>query len=233
ATHNAHTIAWVSAYAAGRGVGDFEFQRLHGMGEALYRHVLGRGGDASLACRVYAPVGSHRDLLPYLVRRLLENGANTSFVNRIADPQVEIDDVVADPLARARSWDYAPAARIPLPADLFAPQRRNSAGVSLADQNAMASFDDAIARNNDTQWIAMPMFADANVSGIARDAFEPADLRRKLGTVIDTDGPTADRALRTLVAGQPAWDARQGRLRAAILDRAADALESDRALFVG
>ena len=233
ATHNAHTIAWVSAHAAGRGVGDFEFQRLHGMGEALYRHVLEGGEDASRACRVYAPVGSHRDLLPYLVRRLLENGANTSFVNRIGDPQVEIDDVVADPLARARSWDYAPAARIPLPADLFAPQRRNSAGVSLADQNAMASLDDAIARNNDAQWIAMPMFADANVSGIARDAFEPADLRRKLGTVIDTDGPTADRALTALVAGQPAWDARQGRSRAAVLDRAADALESDRALFVG
>jgi RHH-type transcriptional regulator, proline utilization regulon repressor / proline dehydrogenase / delta 1-pyrroline-5-carboxylate dehydrogenase len=162
ATHNAHTIAWVSEHAASRGIHEYEFQRLFGMGEALYRRVLARdrgqsrnyshspidyGSDPDLpvACRIYAPVGGHRDLLPYLVRRLLENGANTSFVNRIGDPRIAIDDVVADPLARARNRDFAPAPNIPLPIDLFAPERRNSEGVSLADQQAMRALDDAIA----------------------------------------------------------------------------------------
>ena len=95
ASHNAHTVAWVAAYAAGQCVADLEFQRLHGMGESLYAQVC--APPHGHACRVYAPVGSHEDLLPSLVRRLLENGANTSFVHRIADPSVSIADIVADP----------------------------------------------------------------------------------------------------------------------------------------
>jgi len=227
ATHNAHTIAWVSARARSARATEFEFQRLHGMGDALYRAVRDSGAGTAIACRVYAPVGGHRDLLPYLVRRLLENGANTSFVNRIGDPHVEIDDLVADPLGRARAWDFAPATRIPLPADIFAPERRNSAGVSLADQPAMAALDDAVARSADAQWTAMPDGEVPGASELARDVLEPADRRRTIGAVVDAEWPAADRALAKLVEGQPGWDARPARDRAAILDRAADTIEAE------
>ena len=232
ATHNAHTIAWVSARAAALDVREFEFQRLHGMGEALYRSVLAGSRGLHVACRVYAPVGGHRELLPYLVRRLLENGANTSFVNRIGDPRVDIGDLVADPLNRARSWDFAPATRIPLPADIFAPERRNSEGVSLADQHAMAVLDNAVAQDADSQSVATPMVGSATASGTARDVVDPADGRRKTGTVIDADWSAADRALDALVAGQRAWDARPAQERATILDRAAGLIENDRPAWV-
>jgi RHH-type proline utilization regulon transcriptional repressor/proline dehydrogenase/delta 1-pyrroline-5-carboxylate dehydrogenase len=231
ATHNAHTIAWVAARATGLRVTEFEFQRLHGMGEALYRRVL-EGGAPHLACRIYAPVGGHRDLLPYLVRRLLENGANTSFVNRIADPRIAIDDVVADPLERARGFDFAPAPRIPLPADLFAPERRNSAGVSLADQDAMRTLDDAVRESATQQWTAAPLFAGATSAGTAREVFEPADRRHGIGSVVDPDWPSVDRALATLADGQRAWDALPADERAAILDRAAGRIEAQRPAWV-
>jgi RHH-type transcriptional regulator, proline utilization regulon repressor / proline dehydrogenase / delta 1-pyrroline-5-carboxylate dehydrogenase len=202
------------------------------MGEALYRRVLSGSAGPHLACRVYAPVGGHRDLLPYLVRRLLENGANTSFVNRIGDSRIDIDDVVADPLARARSWDFVPARSIPLPADLFAPERRNSEGVSLADQPAMQAQDEAIAQSASMRWAAVPMTRDAPALGTPREVFEPADRRRSIGTVVDADWPVVDRALATLVDGQRRWDAQPAHERAAILDRAAAGLESERAAWV-
>src|SRR4029079_14609145 len=186
-----------------------------------------------VACRVYAPVGGHRELLPYLVRRLLENGANTSFVNRIGDPGIEIDDLVADPLARARTWDFAPAARIPLPRDIFAPERKNSEGVSLADQPAMAALDRAVAASASRQWTATPVCAGTAGSGTARDVLEPADNARKVGTYIDAERPIVDRALDVLVAGQRDWDARPAAERAALLDRAADRLEDGRGDWVG
>jgi RHH-type transcriptional regulator, proline utilization regulon repressor / proline dehydrogenase / delta 1-pyrroline-5-carboxylate dehydrogenase len=232
ATHNAHTIAWVSARAASLRNDAYEFQRLHGMGEALYRRVLPGSAGPHLACRVYAPVGGHRDLLPYLVRRLLENGANTSFVNRIGDSRIDINDVVADPLVRARSWDFVPARAIPLPADLFAPERRNSEGVSLADQSAMQAQDDAITHSASTRWAAAPMGGGAPGGGTPRDVFEPADRRRSIGTVVDAEWQTVDRALATLVEGQRGWDAQPAHERAAILDRAAAGLESERAAWV-
>jgi RHH-type proline utilization regulon transcriptional repressor/proline dehydrogenase/delta 1-pyrroline-5-carboxylate dehydrogenase len=196
------------------------------MGEALYSQVI--GPKSRLACRVYAPVGSHQDLLPYLVRRLLENGANTSFVNRIADPAVPVEDVVADPLVRARAHDYAPAANLPLPRDLFAPQRENSSGVSLADQEAMATVDAALREAETPNWVASPMLARATASGTARVVFDPADQRRRIGTVVDADAATVARAVDSLVQGQPAWDVRGGGARGAVLDAAAAALERER-----
>ena len=130
ATHNAHTLAAVLEMAGNRR--DFEFQRLHGMGEALYDHVV--APDASgYPCRIYAPCGSHEDLLAYLVRRLLENGANTSFVNRIVDEKLPIEEITADPVARVRRLPKKAHPRIPLPAALFGPERRNSSGIDLTD----------------------------------------------------------------------------------------------------
>src|SRR5437762_5561212 len=205
ATHNAHTIAWVLARARARGIVELEFQRLHGMGEALYAQVLADSRDDP--CRVYAPVGSHQDLLPYLVRRLLENGANTSFVNRIADPAVSIDDVVADPVERARAWNFAPAMTLPLPIDLYGAERRNSLGVSLADQDAMAALDAALVDAAKREFIATPMMPGATSTGTAREMLDPADRRVRIGTVVEADSATVDRALTILVKGQPSWDA--------------------------
>src|SRR5438105_6100080 len=165
ATHNAHTIAWVLSRSTALRVTEFEFQRLHGMGEALYAEV---GDTHRYPCRVYAPVGTHQDLLPYLVRRLLENGANTSFVNRIADSAVSIDDVVADPVLRARAWHFAPAASLPFPIDVYGAERRNSMGVSLADQDAMARIDAALVEAAGRQFIATPMLSGSEAAGTQR-----------------------------------------------------------------
>ena len=232
ATHNAHTIAWIVARAKGAHVAEIEFQRLHGMGEALYAQVIDPAAGHGRACRVYAPVGSHQDLLPYLVRRLLENGANTSFVNRIADPSVSIDDVVADPVVRARTWDFAPAPALPLPVDLFGVERRNSAGVSLADQDAMAALDASLVESAGREWAATPLLPRASATGTAREMFNPADRRIRVGTVVEVDAVTVDRALRSLLEGQRDWDARGGEDRAVILERAADAFEAARNDFV-
>jgi RHH-type proline utilization regulon transcriptional repressor/proline dehydrogenase/delta 1-pyrroline-5-carboxylate dehydrogenase len=228
ATHNAHTIAWVAAQAhrLAQDPDAFEFQRLHGMGEALYGQVIGPA--SRLACRVYAPVGSHQDLLPYLVRRLLENGANTSFVNRIADPAIPVDEVIADPLARARVHDYAPATNLPLPRDLFAPERANSPGVSLADQDQMARLDAALAAADAPTWVAAPVLARSTASGTARVVFDPADRQRRIGTVVDADAATVERAVSALAQGQPDWDARGGAARATALEDAAAVLERER-----
>jgi RHH-type proline utilization regulon transcriptional repressor/proline dehydrogenase/delta 1-pyrroline-5-carboxylate dehydrogenase len=163
---------------------------------------------------------------------LLENGANTSFVNRIGDPRIEIADVVADPLTRARAWDFAPSPRIPLPADLFAPERRNSQDVSLADQPAMRTLDDAIEASAATQWRVEPIVGALPANREAREMFEPADRRRRVGSVVDADEAALDRALSMLAAAQPAWDAQRGAVRAEILGRAADRIEAMRGTLV-
>src|SRR5439155_22618883 len=154
ATHNAHSLAAILELAGGRT--DWEFQRLHGMGEALYSEIVG-ADKLNLPCRVYAPVGSHEDLLAYLVRRLLENGANTSFVNRIVDEREPIDDIVADPIARLARLPTKPHPRIPLPRDLFAAERRNSRGLDLADPRALASLRGALTAAVRRPWPAGPI----------------------------------------------------------------------------
>src|SRR5579885_1865704 len=130
ATHNAHTIAAVLELADRRT--DWEFQRLHGMGEALHDQLV----DIGRPSRVYAPVGCHEDLLAYLVRRLLENGANTSFVNRIVDEAQPIDAIIADPVTALAKAASKPHPAIPLPRDLYRPERTNAAGIDLADRDA-------------------------------------------------------------------------------------------------
>ncbi len=130
ATHNARTMATIIEYA-GEGQ-EYEFQRLHGMGEELYAEVIGED-KLGIPCRVYAPVGNHKELLPYLVRRLLENGSNTSFVNRITDESVPIDEIISDPVSVIERREPKAHPRIPLPVDLYMPERRNSAGLNLHD----------------------------------------------------------------------------------------------------
>jgi len=217
ATHNAHTVASVLERAPGRR--DFEFQRLHGMGEDLYDDVVASGA----ACRVYAPVGSHEDLLPYLVRRLLENGANTSFVNRIADPGIAIETVVADPVALAAAPGPAANPKIALPRALY-PDRRNSGGIAWADESAsapvLAALEPLLAR---TDWAAAPIVGGRTLAGAPRTARDPA-TGREIGRVEEGDAASVRAALEAAAGARiPPAEA-----RAAILERAADLLEARR-----
>jgi RHH-type transcriptional regulator, proline utilization regulon repressor / proline dehydrogenase / delta 1-pyrroline-5-carboxylate dehydrogenase len=220
ATHNAHSLAFVLENARGTA---FEMQRLHGMGEALYDRVVG----SVCAVRVYAPVGTHEDLLAYLVRRLLENGANTSFVHRLVDPTVPEDAIIDDPVARIRGVGLTPNPRIPLPRDLY-PDRRNSAGVDLADRDKLA----VIARPaGPKQSPAGDCFGPAGLAmtGGSRDICTPADRRIMVGRIIDAQPADIDAALRRLQAGWRDWDAAGGAHRASVLERAADLIEDARA----
>ena len=220
ATHNAHTVAWILEIGAGKA---FEFQRLHGMGDELYEELLARA-DLRRPVRVYAPVGSHRHLLPYLVRRLLENGANTSFVNRLVDAAAPAAALVADPFALAREAPEGDA-RIPLPADLFAPRRRNSRGRNLASGRDCAALVAELAATTPGGWTASPVVAGETRAGQLREWRDPADQARVVGRVYDADAACARAALDAASRYQPAWDATAPERRAALLDRAAEIVE--------
>nr|WP_067652055.1 bifunctional proline dehydrogenase/L-glutamate gamma-semialdehyde dehydrogenase PutA [Dokdonella koreensis] len=227
ATHNAHTIAAIHHYARGR---PYEHQRLHGMGADLYAEVIG-SANLGVPCRVYAPVGSHEDLLPYLVRRLLENGANTSFVNRVVDEDVSIRDLVADPCEVVRHLDIKPHPRIPQPIALFGEQRKNSMGANLANDIELRTLADQVnaARR---PWIAAPLVPGAAAPGPAKAVTDPSDRRRAIGEYHPADAATIEKALANAVAAQPAWDALPAASRAKILEHAADLLEARRAEFI-
>ncbi|MEM9056748.1 MAG: bifunctional proline dehydrogenase/L-glutamate gamma-semialdehyde dehydrogenase PutA, partial [Pseudomonadota bacterium] len=223
ATHNAHTLASIVEMADG--AREFEFQRLHGMGEALYAEVVDPD-RLDLPCRVYAPVGSHEDLLPYLVRRLLENGANTSFVNRIVDEDAPIEEIIADPVAQADRAQPKPHPRIALPADLYGEARRNSAGVNLADPAALTTLATAVDRALTQSWSAAPLIGGKAAKGAARDVVDPSDRSRVVGRVVEADAAAVDAAAAAAVAAQPVWNARRGAARAAILEAAAERFEA-------
>ena len=224
ATHNAHTLASIVHFAGSNR--NYEFQRLHGMGEELYAEIVdpdkyGRN------CRVYAPVGSHEDLLPYLVRRLLENGANTSFVNRILDETTDVSEIIADPIDRSRATEFAPHPRIPDPHALFGDARRNSRGFNLEDRRILggllADMDDRTVK---------PLVASAIVGGIysggtAKPVTNPADRRVELGSCRWSDRADVDKAVELGKKAQPAWDEAGADKRAVILERAADLFETN------
>ncbi|GIX34149.1 MAG: bifunctional protein PutA [Lysobacterales bacterium] len=227
ATHNAHTIAAVHHLARGR---PFEFQRLFGMGEALYEEVIGEGGLRA-PCRVYAPVGSHEDLLPYLVRRLLENGANTSFVNRISDESRSIPELVADPVETVKGFERIPHPRIPLPADIYLPHRKNSRGLNLASELELKALAEAIARAP-TPPPAMPLVAGYEAKGTLRPVYAPRHRQEAVGAWLAADEAAVERALENALAAQRDWDRLGGERRAAILERAADLIEAARGELV-
>ena len=227
ATHNAHTIAAIHHHAQGR---PFEFQRLHGMGADLYSEVIG-ANHLNVPCRVYAPVGSHQDLLPYLVRRLLENGANTSFVNRIVDERVAVRDLVADPCETVRAFPSKPHPRIALPVELYAELRKNSMGVNLANDNELKALADAVNAPH-APWTAAPLVPGATSDEAARDVTNPADRRQVIGQSRNADAATIGKALANAVTAQADWDLLPAASRAAILEHAADLLEARRAEFI-
>ncbi|MBB6504957.1 RHH-type proline utilization regulon transcriptional repressor/proline dehydrogenase/delta 1-pyrroline-5-carboxylate dehydrogenase [Sphingomonas endophytica] len=218
ATHNAQTLSAIY-HLAGPDftVGDYEFQCLHGMGEPLYDEVVG-AAKLNRPCRIYAPVGTHETLLAYLVRRLLENGANSSFVNRIADPDVAIADLVADPVETVRRM-ASPGQKNPqiaLPRELYG-MRLNSAGLDLSDETVLASLSGTLAAEGPWQ---------AGTVGSERPVFNPADHREQVGTVREMSVAQAQAASRDATAAAADWAARVPAERAAVLDRAADAMQA-------
>ena len=241
ATHNAHTLAAIY-HLAGPDYqeGQYEFQCLHGMGEPLYDQVVGPTSEGKLGrpCRIYAPVGSHQTLLAYLVRRLLENGANTSFVNRVADKTLSIESLVADPVAvvEAAGADTGnfglPHPRIPLPRDLYkASGRSNAAGLDLSNEQRLASLSGALLHSAAEAWAAQPMLARAAESGVetmpaARQPVRnPARHDDIVGHVREAVAEDIESALNAAQDAFQIWQATPAADRADMLDRAADLLE--------
>ncbi|SFF96000.1 L-proline dehydrogenase /delta-1-pyrroline-5-carboxylate dehydrogenase [Novosphingobium sp. CF614] len=228
ATHNAQTLATIF-HLAGPDftTGQYEFQCLHGMGEPLYAQVVGRD-RLDRPCRIYAPVGTHETLLAYLVRRLLENGANSSFVHRIADPAVPVGELVADPvdLVRAMPAPGAPHDQIALPGDLY-PRRRNSAGIDLTDEHALAALAGQLRQSARQDRRALPEGGE----GTAREVRNPADHRDVVGTVIEARPEAAAPAVTR--AAMSSWHQVPVAARARMLERAADILQERMPQFMG
>jgi RHH-type proline utilization regulon transcriptional repressor/proline dehydrogenase/delta 1-pyrroline-5-carboxylate dehydrogenase len=223
ATHNAHTVAAVASMAGRAGL-EFEFQRLHGMGEELYTHVTDPSG-LGIPCRVYAPVGEHEDLLPYLVRRLLENGSNTSFVNRIVNENEPVDAIIADPVRAVDALEKVAHARIPQPVDIYQPERRNSLGVHLANGavcQAMAARMEHVSRR---PWVAAPLVGGVEKQGTTDTIRNPAKHADVVGTVANATVEHVRTAIDVAVRAQPGWDATPAVVRGDALDRAADLFE--------
>lgn len=226
ATHNAHTaIAIIDmARETGNGKSAFEFQRLHGMGEALHSMIK---ADHDTRCRIYAPVGAHRDLLAYLVRRLLENGANSSFVNQIVDEDVPPEEVARDPFETLERLNggYANPVAMPAP-ELYGPSRRNSRGWDLSDPLTVGALREQMAAFRETRWHAAAMLAvQAPPGKPARDIENPAMPGDHPGTVSDATAEHARIALDAAEAAAPGWSARPASERAAILEAVSDAYE--------
>ncbi|HNG80124.1 MAG TPA: trifunctional transcriptional regulator/proline dehydrogenase/L-glutamate gamma-semialdehyde dehydrogenase [Burkholderiaceae bacterium] len=248
ATHNAHTLAAIHELAdpAAYWPQQYEFQCLHGMGEPLYEQVVGDPalGRLGRPCRIYAPVGTHETLLAYLVRRLLENGANSSFVNRIADPTLSIDELVRDPVEQidARAVGEGaiglPHPAIPLPANLLGPKRRNSRGLDLASEERLAELAARLCSTHPAGLRADPMLAGPTPEpGGATGAFtavtNPADAGDLVGEVRHASDAQVDAAVAQAVHAAPAWAATAPAERAQRLDLAADALEADAPRLIG
>jgi RHH-type proline utilization regulon transcriptional repressor/proline dehydrogenase/delta 1-pyrroline-5-carboxylate dehydrogenase len=226
ATHNALTVASVIEDAGG--VEGYEFQRLHGMGEVLYQLLLADYPQA--VCRVYAPVGGHRDLLAYLVRRLLENGANSSFVSVAADPAVPVATILERPQNRIAEPARARNPRIPLPRDLYAPERRNSSGVEFGDRMAL---DALVAEIRDARPSieAVPLVDGTSRAGTERSVLSPID-GKVIGRVAEANDAVAAAIMAAAHAGFAAWSATALDVRAGLLERASDLLEAQRGRLI-
>ncbi|MGB7655527.1 MAG: bifunctional proline dehydrogenase/L-glutamate gamma-semialdehyde dehydrogenase PutA, partial [Novosphingobium sp.] len=242
ATHNAYTVGAIKALA---GTAEFEFQRLHGMGEDVYGELARIEGDSRTPVRIYAPVGGHKELLAYLVRRLLENGANSSFVNRMADAEVPVDELVGDPVAELEALSPRRNPAIPLPADIFA-GRRNSQGVDLADPLVREQLHAELADLAWRSWEAGPTVSPKASTGSDRAGVvngsktnsahaepvealaitSPHDDSKTVGEVRSATSPEISAMIARAAAFQPGWDAAGGAVRAAKLEAVADLYEA-------
>ncbi|VTU39683.1 Bifunctional protein PutA [Variovorax sp. PBS-H4] len=245
ATHNAHTLAAIYEMAepAAYAPGQYEFQCLHGMGEPLYEQVVGTtaAGKLGRPCRIYAPVGTHETLLAYLVRRLLENGANTSFVNRIADPTIAIEKLVEDPVATVQQMAAGegavglPHPSIPLPGDIYGRARTNSKGLDLASDDSLRALQSALRESADEAWTAGPMLAEARRAAGAHTELlrNPADLNDVVGQVCEATLGDVDVAIASALQVAPTWAATPAAERADRLEQTASLLEEGMPRLLG
>jgi RHH-type transcriptional regulator, proline utilization regulon repressor / proline dehydrogenase / delta 1-pyrroline-5-carboxylate dehydrogenase len=228
ATHNAYTVAAVLELAPAGAA--YEFQRLHGMGEALY--AAARAEVPALApVRVYAPVGTHEELLPYLVRRLLENGANSSFVHQFMNPQIPVEQVVRDPISSLAAEAALPP-RVREPAALFGAERENSAGEDFGDPAALAALAAEVRAHAHDSHAGGPILSGRPVLDAKVPVTSPADTREIVGHTRDATAAEIRHAMQAAAAAQPAWDATPAAMRAACLERAAQLLQQRRGLFL-
>ena len=249
ATHNAHTLAAVHQMAGENyHAGQYEFQCLHGMGEPLYEQVVGSASDGKLGrpCRIYAPVGTHETLLAYLVRRLLENGANTSFVNRLADTSLAIETLIQDPVQTIGQTALAegpqgphdsqspqgrtlglPHPAIAAPVALFGALRANSAGLDLSDENTLQALALRLIQSAQFPWLAAPKTRADAAQPVARPVLNPADPRDVVGSVVNATLADIQTALQVALVAAPAWAAYTPGRRAAVLEKAADLMQAD------
>ena len=234
ATHNAETLATIYHLAGGNYyAGQYEFQCLHGMGEPLYEQVVGAitAGKLGRPCRIYAPVGTHETLLAYLVRRLLENGANTSFVNRIADETIALDELVKSPVqvvdeqATKEGTAGLPHPRIPLPVALYGAHRSNSRGLDLSNENTLTELAATLQATASHTWTAAPLLAADVPAGPTQPVRNPADHNDVVGQVQEATTADVDQALAHAQAAAAPWAATPPAERAAALLRTADLLE--------
>ena len=237
ATHNAYTIGAIKALATKFSTssseavgGKFEFQRLHGMGEEVYAELARIEGNRPTPVRIYAPVGGHKELLAYLVRRLLENGANSSFVNRMADAEVPVAELVGDPVAELAALTPYRNPAIPLPGGIFA-GRENSAGVDLADPLVREPLMERLRELNRVMWKAGPTLPSGE-AGQTRSVDSPQHAMRQVGLVTHASASDIDHAIAAAQAIQPGWCALGGEKRALLLEAAADLFEEHTDAFL-
>jgi len=226
ATHNARTLATI--YAMADGHPGYEFQRLHGMGDNLYNEIIA-DEQMSIPCRIYAPVGCYEDLLPYLVRRLLENGANTSFVNSIEDENIPVEVLIADPVLRVASLADKPHPNIVLPKDLYAIGRENSSGINFCDVNALTQLAQGMALAAQQPWLALPIVNGEKIAGNEIDLFSPANNHHQVGKVVYATVDQTQQALAGAQAAAWAWNTQDIDERVSIINRASDLMNEHRA----
>ncbi len=229
ATHNAYTVALILELVGDDR--DFEFQCLHGMGDSLYQQIVPK--DAlNIPCRIYAPVGQHEDLLPYLVRRLLENGANTSFVNRIADKEALVTDLIEDPVAVIKNKENKPHPKIPLPKNIFSPARKNSNGIDLSHAFELKKLDDDLTQASQKSWQVGPIIHGKELNNNSHEVFSPSNRQCVVGHVSETEPEQIEAALQHGDAAFLNWDNQPVDERAAILEHAAELFEKNRSELI-
>ncbi|MDD1612141.1 MAG: bifunctional proline dehydrogenase/L-glutamate gamma-semialdehyde dehydrogenase PutA [Methylococcaceae bacterium] len=219
ATHNAHTVAAVLTLANVHP--NFEFQRLHGMGEALF-DALAESDAKALPCRVYAPVGNFHDLLPYLVRRLLENGANTSFLNRVENPSIDIDEIVADPLSTMQQ----PHAQLVPPRKLYGQERLNSFGYNFSDPEIAGKLQAALDQLAGRAWEAFPIIDGNPHGGPIQATYNPCNSKDKIGSVVYAEPDTIKHAAARALASFHDWRRQPVEQRITYLHKTAELFES-------
>ena len=227
ATHNARTVAALIEMA-GPNNREYEFQRLHGMGEELYAEVVGVD-KLNKPCRVYAPVGAHKDLLPYLVRRLLENGANSSFVNRITDESVPLSEMVEDPALLTENFELLPHPNIPLPVDLYGSSRVNSQGLNLFEPTALQALGADMQSAVSHPFSAAPIVNGKKLKGETVKIINPADGKTVVGEIANASTADVEAAIAAACIGQSAWDRKPAAQRADSLRKAADLYQQNQA----